>query len=157
MSNLGFGPFAGGNTAVFQDVQASGVAGVLLLGGSDNIVPFNTEVEPQNFVSLSGNQFTLAKGIYHIVFVDAWTQSGADRQVWIKDTSNVSYGGAKARFNSSTGLQAQSQMEFFIEIPAGGKTVELMNRASGNVSHNNTLSPTNGNEYYQQIIFKKVG
>ncbi len=144
----------GAETAVFQDVQESGVAGQQLTAGADTIIQFNTTVTQKSFVTLNGsNQFALDEGIYRVTILVA-PSGAAEWLLWVKDTSNASYGGASIGANSGV----SQQFCFEVTVPSGGKTVELLGRTNGTSRiSGNAKTPTNGNEYYQQIMFTKVG
>lgn len=153
-SNLDVGPYSGGNTAVFQDVQASMVASQALTAFTDTVIQFNTEIIGKSFVSLSSNQFTLDEGDYIIKMQVNCANSGRGL-IWVKDTSNVSYGGGHWGGNFDN---MPKHIFMPISIPSGGKTIEFMVNSPGNYSFGGpTVSPTNGNEYYQQVQITKVG
>ena len=89
-SNLDVGPFSGGNIAVFQDVQSSGVAGTTV---STTLAdqPLNTEVIAKSWASLSANQVTLDAGDYVIKLIDPQYEAstgGQGTRNYITDSSN---------------------------------------------------------------------
>ncbi len=61
-------PSAGGDVAIFADIQNSGTAGQTMSTGW-NTLRWNTEeVDTGSFASLSGNQITVSAGVYEILW-----------------------------------------------------------------------------------------
>lgn len=154
MANLS--AFLGGASpqATFQEVQASGVAGQDISANIDEVQIFNTDVVANNFVSRLGNQFTMESGSY-IALLWYPIKSTSDAQFWIKDTSNVSYGGVKIRFDA-TNKTIGTTLQFSFTITES-KTVELIARSFAVADQGVPLTPSNGDEYYKSITFIKIG
>lgn len=159
-SNLDVGPFGGGNTAVFQDVRASGVAPQTFNSLSDQVIEFNTVQTLKSFVSLSSNQFTLDEGIYTIAIKLSLRASSNPRsfQIWANDTSDISYGGTTQAISADINQVGLSYAYFDITIPSGGKVIEFLGRTNtGSINSGGNVVPTNGDNYYQDVRITKVG
>lgn len=156
-SNLDVGPFGGRNTAVFQDIRASGLAGQSATASTDEVLDLNTEVVGVPFATLLNNNITLDEGRYIVYCYDALVSGAIKTLYWLKDASDVSYGGLHSISASSTIDGHNLNASFYITIPSGGKTLSWMHRVQGSTGTRAASSPSNGNEYYQQIAFKKIG
>ena len=155
-SNLDVGPFSGGNTAVFQDVRASGVAGQTW-SGSVQTAEFNTEIVPKSFVSESTNQFTMDAGIYLVRWRDSFTTAANEYiQVYAYDTvGSVNVGGARI-CNPSDADKPDTTAHFYINLSAS-KVIEIRLDASNAVSSVKDATGNGSFEYYQEVSFTKEG
>ncbi len=155
MSNLGFGPFNGGNTAVFQEVLATGVDGQVF-DGTDQIVSFNTEVISKDFVTLSSDQFTIDAGKYLVSWrCGLGVGSFEFIQVSAYDTVGaVNVGGGRTSTSSS---YTESSIEFYINL-ASSKVIEIKIAAASAMSAAQSRVNNNpSSQYYEQITFTKIG
>ena len=157
--NLDVGPFGGGNTAVFQDVQASGVAAQNI--GTVNTtytLRFNTEIVPKSWASLASDQITLDSGIYAITFIsDLRSSNFAYSQLQIYDTVGAAIiGGCKRQSSGTSDMFQTTEMKCFINL-SSQTTLELRYRTSQQEASNLMVAHSQGDEYYHQVYITKVG
>ena len=161
-SNLDVGPFGGGNTAVFQDIQANGVAGQGI-SGSAQVMNLNTVVVPQSWAeTISSNQIPLGKGVYFAEIIDTCTTNDSTAnniQYSIRDTDLNHLGGYKINANSdgSTAVfGVNTSGSFYFELTVD-KTIEVWIRVAGASIYLRGHNSGGGLEYYQQLRLTKVG
>lgn len=154
-SNLDVGPFGGGNTAVFQDVQASGVAGQTFSIATFDVIDFNTEVVPKSWVSLSSNQFTLDAGVYYLVFKPTWAiiQTNADLSVYDVNATTV-IAGTKVMADPTNGDLYSNTIPIYLNL-SSQVTFELRYYINGAITSIAKLSQ--GSEHYSHLSITKMG
>jgi hypothetical protein len=155
-SNLDVGPY-NSNTAVFQEVLATGVSG-MAFNGTQQVAPFNTEVVAQSFASLSSDQITLDAGVYLVQWRMPTIMSTTEYvQVSAYDTVGAAnLGGGRFVAHSAASI-VDPDVYFYITI-ATSKVIEIRVASYGAMSATQPNATNNtGDNYYNQVTFTKKG
>lgn len=155
-SNLDVGPFSGGNIAVYQDVQSSGVAGTSVTTTIAD-QPINTEVIGKSWSSLSANQITLDAGKYLISVIDfgSLPNSTTKQYSFITNAANTVLDSTLWEVGNDQ-FPNQSYFRWTATVNLGSSTA-LKYRAKIDSGSATRLAHSQGAENYQKLIIQKIG